>query len=429
VYNNIFRFRRDSVRWEAAHTFFTPPDIFNEPFNCPEQAGEGFMTKKRIETIREKNRIIDNIIEALVQRNSFLLLGHENPDEDCIASMVAFSILLSKFSKEARICLGKRVHEHFGYLLSICRYNAIEVFTDCASFRTPVDTLVICDTPKPSMVERMGGEIDALMENKNILKIEFDHHLGADSTYIGDEGYCLVTEATSAAELVGHVALKLRGRRDILERFQIDSILTRNLVLAILSGIIGDTNMGKFIKSRREQRFYDIFSRLLNELLAKETTKSGNLGSIKEVYGELQRLSSAEDMCYRFFMERKKRTPEVAYTILSDREMELLLQRADNDAIVSVARAIANELAEESGKLSLIAYYDHPSVSDLVQFRMRRSKDYKRYDLRNVLEMFSIENGGGHEGAIGFRLPRSEVNDLKGYVENMLENLGKVLPA
>jgi nanoRNase/pAp phosphatase (c-di-AMP/oligoRNAs hydrolase) len=61
-----------------------------------------------------------NIIDAVVTRQGFLLLGHKTPDEDCIASMVAFALLGVKFSKNICIYLGKQIHEHFHYLLNKC---------------------------------------------------------------------------------------------------------------------------------------------------------------------------------------------------------------------------------------------------------------------------------------------------------------------
>ena len=95
----------------------------------------------------------------------------------------------------------------------------------------------------------------------------------------------------------------------------------------------------------------------------------------------------------------------------------------DDDTIVSTARVIADTLAEESGKLGLVAYYDNPSRSDLVQFRLRRAAGWKKYDLRGFLTLFSIANGGGHEGAIGFRIPRSQIPDFRGYVSSLVEGI------
>jgi nanoRNase/pAp phosphatase (c-di-AMP/oligoRNAs hydrolase) len=43
--------------------------------------------------------------------------------------------------------------------------------------------------------------------------------------------------------------------------------------------------------------------------------------------------------------------------------------------------------------------------------------------LRKLLERFSIANGGGHEGAIGFRVPRAEISDFPGYITKLMEGI------
>jgi nanoRNase/pAp phosphatase (c-di-AMP/oligoRNAs hydrolase) len=383
--------------------------------------------KQVLRSIHEKNRIIDNIIHAMTERESFLLLGHRNPDEDCIASMVAFALLLSKFMRQVTICLPLKVHPHFQYLINICRYNSIQVLRSCGGALNRIDTVVICDTAKPSMVIS-NPVIKGLLGDPGVLKIEIDHHVGADSEYIGDPGYCLVTEATSASELVGHITLKLGRKTGLLQRFQIENPLSRNIVLAILTGIVGDTNMGRFIKSRREQRYYRIFSNLFNRMLAEKTVKDSNFKNIDEIHGELQRLSSEEDACHRYFQRRKRFSRSIGYVALDDEDARILFKISDEETVVSVARAMANELAEESGKISLVAYYDHSGHSDLVQFRARRSHRYKRFDLRAILEAFSIRDGGGHEGAIGFRVPRDQVEDYQEYVQGMIAGIEAMLP-
>jgi nanoRNase/pAp phosphatase (c-di-AMP/oligoRNAs hydrolase) len=385
------------------------------------------MKKVHIPTIHEKNRIIANIIEAMLSRHRFLLLGHRNPDEDCIASMVAFALLLGKVYKPAKICLGERVHEHFQYLLHICRFNSITLFEECAETGGDYDTVVICDTPKPSMTAGYE-QLKWLFEKPDVLKIEIDHHLGADSRYIGDDGYCLVTEATSSSELVGHIALKMRNRNDLAVRYQIDEVFSRNITLAILTGIIGDTGMGQFLKSRREKKFYRIFSTMLNSLLAEETVKESNFKDTAEVFRELHRLSTREERCFRYFMDRKQFSASIGYVALEERDTEVLFSESDEETVVNVARAVANDLAEESGKLSMVAYYDSPQLSDFVQFRVRRSQEYKKYDLRTLLERFGIENGGGHEGAIGFRIHRTSVSDYKPFIHDLIEGIEEVLP-
>ena len=128
-------------------------------------------------------------------------------------------------------------------------------------------------------------------------------------------------------------------------------------------------------------------------------------------------------------MDRKQFSQSIGWVALDEGDTEKLFRNVDEQTVVNVVRAVANELAEESGRLSLVSYYDKPGLSDLIQFRMRRSQAYKKYDLREMLTLFSIENGGGHEGAIGFRLPRSEIDDYNLYVQGLIGGLEKVLPA
>ena len=373
--------------------------------------------KAGIPTIAEKNRIINNIINAITSRNHFLLVGHKNPDEDCIASMVAFSLLLSKFYRKAHLVICSKVHPHFQYLLNICRYNSIGIVEECGKIPEKISTVIIFDTPKPSMLQDFPGS-SSLLSDGNILKIEIDHHLEADSDYSGDKGYCLVDEASSASELVGLIAFKLKNRTELLERHQVFELFSRNLVLAVLTGIIGDSKMGKYLKTNREKWFYRNFSNMFNQLLSRKTHKgSKNLSTMKEVFAELEKLSEKEDACFRYMMKRKNSSSSVIRSVvLKPADMEYLKVNYDHETIITVARFTADKLAEESGYLSLIVYYDDPDISNLIQFRMRRSQAFKKLDLRKVIVHFSIENGGGHPGAIGFRIDRDLIENIDEYV-------------
>jgi hypothetical protein len=236
-----------------------------------------------------------------------------------------------------------------------------------------------------------------------------------------------VTEASSASELIGHIVLKLEKRTDLLEQHQVGELFPRNLVLAILTGIIGDSNMGLYLKSRREKKYYEIFSTMFNEMLSRRTTKKTNFFTMDEVFTELQKLSSHEENCLSYMMDRRRITGSLAVIALSAEEMAPLYATCDMDTIISTARVVADRLAEESGKLGLMAYYDNPTRSDLVQFRLRRAGGWKVYDLRKLLERFNIANGGGHEGAIGFRIPRGQIADFPAYVSTLIAGIEEAI--
>jgi nanoRNase/pAp phosphatase (c-di-AMP/oligoRNAs hydrolase) len=318
--------------------------------------------------------------------------------------------------------LGKPIHEHFQYLLNICTYNSIPILYQKDPLSPPIDTVVLFDTAKPSMIEA-NSLVEHVIEEEDTLRIEIDHHIGSDSDYFGQEDYCLVTEASSSGELVGQILLRLKEKKKLLKRFQINDLASRNIVLAILTGIIGDSKMGMYLKSEREKEYYRVFSAMFNEMLVKKTTRRTNFSDMRQVFQEIQRLSRNEEQCFNYFIDRKRFSAKIGYVLLEQRDIELLCREFDNDTIVSVARGVADILAEESKWLGLVCYPDPPDQSDLIQFRLRRSHLYKAIDLRTVLKTFSISNGGGHEGAIGFRIPKSEVDDLQNYTATLIRGI------
>jgi diguanylate cyclase (GGDEF)-like protein len=389
---------------------------------CAAAKGPVPAAKKTIRSIKAKNAVIENVVAAITGRSGFLLLGHQSPDDDCISSMVSFALVLRKFSTDASIYFGTPPHERFRYLLDICRYNSIHLLDPASRLPAGIDAVVACDTPKPSMIDASPA-IHEILKSPGVLRIEIDHHIGADSGYFGEEGYRLVTEASSASELVGHILMKLEGRKDLLERYQVGELFSRNLVLAVLTGIIGDSHMGQYLKSRREKKYYEIFSTMFNEMLSRKTVKKTNFFTMDEVFGELQRLSTAEAGCYLAMWERRRLSTSIASVALSEQAMKPLHEQNDGETIVSTARAVVDALAEESGKLGLVAYCDNPQKSDLVQFRVRRAAGWKKFDLRDLLKLLDIQNGGGHEGAIGFRVPRELVPDFDEYVGRMVQTI------
>jgi nanoRNase/pAp phosphatase (c-di-AMP/oligoRNAs hydrolase) len=130
--------------------------------------------------------------------------------------------------------------------------------------------------------------------------MEIDHHLEADGEYIGQEGYRLVDEASSTCELIGYLAVRLTKKKSIIRQFGIWEIFSRNFVLAIVTGMVGDSKMGQFLKTRREKRYYRYFSRMFNKMLIEKTDKnSGNFSSIEDILTELEKLSVQEENCFR----------------------------------------------------------------------------------------------------------------------------------
>ena len=79
-------------------------------------------------TIGARNRVIKNLYRLVNTRRSFLILGHQNPDEDCYASVAACALILRKFGKHVSIFLEVPPPENLKFLNSICKYNKINIF-------------------------------------------------------------------------------------------------------------------------------------------------------------------------------------------------------------------------------------------------------------------------------------------------------------
>lgn len=375
-----------------------------------------------------KELIINRIIHTFETSQNFLVLGHKFPDDDCLASMVSTALLISKFNRSAVIYIPGDVHPHFDYLLSICRYNSIQIVRYSDQSDIQYDAIIICDTPKPEMID-CTPEMKRLIDERKTLVIEIDHHTGSDSAYIAPLDYALVDEASSACELIGEIALTITDQSDVRERNGVGSIFTRNLVLSLLTGIVGDSQMGKYFKSDKERESYELFSAMYNEILRKETTRSSNLSTIEEIFSEICKLSGEEEECHAFFAERHTVIGKIHCTVMGVDDSRTIFQRFAYDTVISISRSIADILSESSGTLGLVVFYDRPDRSDLIQFRLRRSQNFKKFDLRRVLNIFSISNGGGHEGAIAFRIPKNEINDINSYIRNLVTRLSEEIMA
>ena len=413
----------EDLKKEAENTLLSAQKKENNKILISKKICHFFNTRKRkIATVAERNRVINNIISVIYEKDNFLVIGHKEPDEDCIASMVAFGLLIRKFYKRVTILLYKEYQHKFPYLMQICKYNYISVIDSEKMIENIFSVIVALDTPKPSMLE--GGEkIAAMIAHKKIIKIELDHHLEADSGYIGDNNYCFADESSSTCELIGYLTFKL-NKKEFLEQYKISDLFSRNFVVAIITGMISDSKMGKYLKSARQKLFYKYFSTRCNKLLLGMTNiNSDNFSSINDIFSELEKLSDEETSCYEYFIERKKRSKHITYTIIDKHDIDYFYKTFKKELIASVARRMADDLAEESGFLSIVIYYDNPEESDLIQYRMRRSHTFSKIDLRDVIKELKIENGGGHPGAVGFRFKKDTVSDLNKFTEEIIEKI------
>ncbi len=389
-------------------------------------AHKGSRQKHNIFSIAERNRVVSRILDVVQERERFLILGHELPDEDCISSLVSMALLIAKFGKDVTIYIRDQIPDQLSYLANICSYNKIPIVQGATWGEKQPDAIFVLDTPKPEMIA-LNERIQGFLADQSIPVVEFDHHLSADAAYSGSQGLCLVMRASSTCEIIGFFCCKLADRADILRRFRITELFSRNIVLAMLTGMIGDTKFGITMKTDRDAFFYRFFSDKFATILQKAAHRnSGNYSSMGDIFKTMESLSFEEKDLYQKLLENAHYSGRTGYVVLDSEESQNYLSRSDYSLFVKVIKSVTDFLSEKSGTIGLTAYYDMDGVSDLVQFRIRTSREVSGIDLRSILLDFSITDGGGHPGAVGFRIKKSEIGDFEAYVKDLLKALETV---
>lgn len=379
--------------------------------------------KTDIPTIAHRNKIVNNITNALLHRESFIIVGHKDCDEDCFGAAVSFALLLRQLQKEAVICVTIPQGGQGTLLKNVCMYNDVPFLSPQSTHIPSYDTIIICDTAKPDLLDA-GPTLKARLSDTSILKIELDHHLGADSRYIGSDGYCLVQRATSTCEILLLLCLKLQQQQESLQRLRITDVLTRNISLALAIGILTDTQNGRLINAKREKRVFDAALQILDRRIADHTFDDKKATSITDLMQMDQEKSPVEISLNTYFMRRVKKQPHLHYVVMYKAESTNLARRFENSLVQNVSRVIADKLAEDSGFFGMTSYVAQSDPNDaqsLMQCRIRRNLNYYDLDLRTVLELCEVEDGGGHEGAVGFRFPFHGDQQAEEYISRIIK--------
>lgn len=381
--------------------------------------------KANIPTIAKRNKIINNITNALLHREYFIVIGHKDCDEDCFGAAVSFALLLRQLQKEVIVCMNIPQGGRGILLKNVCVYNDVTFLSPQAVNIPNCDTVVICDTPKPDLLDA-GPTLKARISDMSILKIELDHHLGADSRYIGNDGYCLVQQATSTCEIVLWLCLKLQQQKESLQRLRIKDVLTRNISLALGIGILTDTQNGRMISKGREKRLFDASLRILDQQLANHTFDDKKATSVTDIMKIDQEQSPLEVSLNKYFMRRVGNEPRLHYIVMYKTDSAYIARLFEHSLVQNASRVLADQLAESSGFFGMTAYImqsDQDNERPLMQCRIRRNLGYRDLDLRVVLELCEVEDGGGHEGAVGFRFLYYGDRQAREYIDRIIQVL------
>lgn len=139
--------------------------------------------------------IESKIINCLLEANKIAIVSHENPDGDCIGSMLALYLALAKKAKGAKMYLKNRIPKNLNFLPAADKIEIKEEVDE------KFDVLVLLDTGE---LERTGIKG---IQNCYEKLINIDHHITSEG--IGDY-YYINSSAAATGEIV-YQLVKLMG--------------------------------------------------------------------------------------------------------------------------------------------------------------------------------------------------------------------------
>ncbi|MBV51534.1 MAG: hypothetical protein CMH77_03400, partial [Nitrospinae bacterium] len=211
---------------------------------------------------------IDRVVALIGEKENFIFCGDIDPDS--VGSMMSLALFLRLMDKQASIVLENGLNENLDYLINILEYNSIRILKtedEIESAGKSVDAIVVCDTANTKLVPFYSVLSDKFF-TRNFPVIEIDHHFGADSEDLTEEGIKLFRKANATTEIIGELLQKL------MKQFPetTDPFNQRNILIGLITGLLGDTVGGKVVPLRED---FDYWMKELGGRLAKNTRWRG----------------------------------------------------------------------------------------------------------------------------------------------------------
>lgn len=292
------------------------------------------------------------VIDALIQATSVVVVSHYNPDGDAYGSSIGLTLALQAMGKSVVLCNETGIMERYGSIPGIQQVQK--------SIPLSSELVVICDC---GTLNRVGDTLlSGVKSGKKTINI--DHHISNDR--FADINY-VVENASSTSEIIF----------ELLEDLKVS--ITTDIANCLMTGIVGDT--GSFRYSATTARTFIIAAELTKlgakvEKIYKELYASPTLGSIK--------LQSEAILGAQILFNGQYAEVLVTHEMLTKNGAQL----EDTDGLAEKARDIGGIKISSS-----IRQDGHIWRVSL------RSVDQKY----NVSDLAAVFGGGGHRQAAAFR--------------------------
>ena len=315
---------------------------------------------------------LDNILEEIKKAESIVILTHETPDGDAVASSLGMKLALNQLGKNADVII-KEVSKIFDFLPV---RNEIKEKSEIENF----DLAISLDC---SDFKRLVGNEYFEKAKKTIV---IDHH-GSNTMY-GDFNFVDPVSPACCQILVG-----------MLQYFNIN--IDKDLGICLLTGIITDT--GGFKYSGVTAETFEFTAELLEKGVNVSNIYKRVLDTRTKANFELmKRVSDRME-----FLENGK----VSFTYINNKDLEdVKAGIGDHEGLVEIGRDIEG--------VEVSVFIREKEHEENVYKVSMRSNNY--VNVSDVCLMFS---GGGHEKAAG-ALIQGDVEQVK---QKIMKELKKVL--
>lgn len=325
-------------------------------------------------------RDFQKITSLFLEKKSFVLTTHVNPDGDGLGCEYALYHFLKSHGKNVRIVNTSELPENYSFINNenvFERYDAAMHHSSLAS----VDAIVLIDMNEPQRLKRMH---DAVLSSKAI-KVVIDHHLNPKpfaDVYIIDQDAC------ACGEMLYEI-FRTMGRGSVSKS------IADGLYIAIM------TDTGSFRFPRTTPRVHEmtatllasgvdphfIYRKIYDEYAFGRTQLLGKILSTIELLCD--GLVTITHVTQQMFLETKTNETDVENIV---------------NFGLSIRRVVATVLCVE--------------LKDGVKLSFRSRGDF------SVNEVAAQFGGGGHKNAAGARLFNVSLNDA---IEQVKESVARVV--
>ncbi len=405
-----------------------------------------------VDTMKEKKPIdgpaweanLSQAIDVINSSDSFMFSGDIDPDS--VGSMLSLSLYLNQLDKKVFLVIPEMLGDNLDFFEKIITYNSIRILRtqeDIEAIKDEVETIIFCDTANTKLVPFYPFIAERILSKKPKV-IEIDHHFGADSEELTDYGIKLFRNANANTEIIGTLLETLHNENPQGP----NPFSQRNIILGLITGMLGDTVGGKVIHFKED---YDQWMGKLGERLKEitrwrdaddkrgEDCRYAKFGDPKQILDYLNRLTEEQEVCFTLLSDRIEVKGKMGFLNLlpsTYQQVEESCQTFDSDWFVDIMNFLVNAVPEKSGHAGVVIFEGkNAGEEDCVFIKVRRAVDFSGVDLRTgedkIKELFGDHymGGGGHAGAVSFRVHRMEEEELLTRLESIFDFFNSAIAA